>query len=706
MKDDTNNGRRAFLKLSGVSAALAATASFIHPSIAKALSISANNASGTIMDVEHIIVLTQENRSFDHYFGTMAGVRGFGDRHPIPTVNGNVWWQRFEHEGETRLLVPYHLDSRIGNAQRVDGTPHLFNDAQQAWHEGRIDAWPTYKKQQSMGYYNEAEVQFQFALANAFTICDAYHCSFHGGTNPNRLFLWTGINHHADDSNPPAIDNSFDSLGSPNEGYQWDTYPERLEEAGIRWKVYQNLPDNFTDNSLAGFVNYRQANKQRGNLANGAPYPRWTLDDEGINPLLKGVSNTMPDLGFLASLREDIAAGTLPQVSWIVAPAKYSEHPGPSSPVQGGWYMQEVLDALTERPDVWSKTVLIINFDENDGFFDHLPPPSPPTILDGNIQGICNLDAKDEYHDDGRPYGPGPRVPALVVSPWSRGGWVNSQVFDHTSVLRFIEARFGVVEKNISPYRRAICGDMQSTLNFSNPNDETIPTLPMIEKSQAIALVKQQEAMDQVLPPAVEDQRLPIQNIGVRPSRALPYELHVNAEQLTVDRMMLKMSNTGSQGMIIHVYNKLELDAVPRRYVIDSQETLEDEWLIDPDKGYDLWLLGPNGYHRAFAGTASLDHYMEVSVCYDLTEPTLLLTLTNHSDNSLTLMLDNRVYLGNQSELTLAPRQERKERIACTKQAGWYDFTIHSDAGLMRRYAGRIETGKHSVSDPMMGNVK
>jgi phospholipase C len=154
------------------------------------------------------------------------------------------------------------------------------------------------------------------------------------------------------------------------------------------------------------------------------------------------------------------------------------------------------------------------------------------------------------------------------------------------------------------------------------------------------------------------------------------------------------------------IWETTPLDAVPRRYVINSQETLEDEWLIDPDKGYDLWLLGPNGYHRAFAGTASLDHYMEVSVCYDLTEPALLLTLTNHSDNSLTLMLDNRVYLGNQSELTLTPRQERKERIACTKQAGWYDFTIHSDAGLMRRYAGRIETGKHSVSDPMMGNVK
>lgn len=683
---------------------MAATATLIHPSIAKALSIPANNLNGTIMDVEHIIVLMQENRSFDHYFGTMAGVRGFGDRHPIPTVNGNVWWQRFESKGRSRLLTPYHLDSRQGNAQRVNGTPHLFNDAQQAWHEGRMDAWPTYKEQQSMGYYDEAEVTFQFALANAFTLCDAYHCSFHGGTNPNRLFLWTGVNRHKDDPNPPAIDNRFDSLGSPTQGYQWRTYPERLDDAGINWKVYQNLPDNFTDNALAGFVNYRLANQKRGNSSNGAPYPAWTQNDEQISPLLKGVSNTMPDQGFLATLRADISAGTLPQVSWIVAPAKYSEHPGPSSPIQGGWYMQEVLDTLTERPDIWSKTVLIINFDENDGFFDHLPPPTPPTIRDGNVQGICNLDTTGEYHDDGRPYGPGPRVPALVVSPWSRGGWVNSQVFDHTSVLQFIEARFGVIEENISPYRRAICGDMQSTLNFSNPNDETIPTLPMIEKSQANALVKQQETMAQILPPSAADQKIPRQTIGVRPSRALPYELHVNAE-LLADKVVLKMSNIGSQGALIHIYNQLDLTSVPRRYAIDSQETFEDGWFIDPTRGYDLWLLGPNGYHRAFSGPASLDNHLEVSACYDLTQPALLLTLTNHSNNLVTCSLDNRVYLGNLSELILLPQQVLQERIDCTQQAGWYDITVHSDTGQIHRYAGRIETGAHSVSDPMMGVI-
>ncbi|MGM7343321.1 alkaline phosphatase family protein, partial [Acinetobacter baumannii] len=126
-------------------------------------------------------------------------------------------------------------------------------------------------------------------------------------------------------------------------------------------------------------------------------------------------------------------------------------------------------------PEVWSKTALLINFDENDGYFDHMPSPSAPSRLkNGQYAGkstLSNADMQDEYFDhaapegshsqptpDGRVYGPGPRVPLYVISPWSRGGWVNSQVFDHTSVLMFLEKRFGVKEPNISPYRRAVCG--------------------------------------------------------------------------------------------------------------------------------------------------------------------------------------------------------------------------------------------------------
>ncbi|WP_029413739.1 phosphocholine-specific phospholipase C [Paracidovorax oryzae] len=445
-----------------------------------------------------VVIVMQENRSFDHYFGTLAGVRGFGDRFTIPLPGGRNVWQQFDANGKP--VLPYHLDQAAGNAQRVRGTPHSWVDARNAWDRGRMSEWPRYKQPQSMGYYMQTEASFQFALANAFTVCDAYFCSLHGGTNTNRLFHMTGTNGAGGPSGQVVVNNEWDELDSDTDlnagSYDWTTYPERLQKAGVSWMVYQNMPDNFTDNPLVGFRQYRQAN-----LASGKPvYSDQTVcpaydparDDAG-NPLYKGIANTMSDGGFLGSFSQAVLNGTLPQVSWIIPPATYSEHPGPSSPVQGGWYVQQVLDALTANPDVWSKTVLLINFDENDGYFDHLPPPCAPSLDgQGGTLGKSTLSAGDmayEYYThkpvtgtsmpppDGDCYGPGPRVPMWVISPWSRGGWVNSQNFDHTSVLRFLEARFGVKEPQISPYRRAMFGDLTSALNFATPNDAPLATL-------------------------------------------------------------------------------------------------------------------------------------------------------------------------------------------------------------------------------------
>jgi phospholipase C len=246
--------------------------------------------------------------------------------------------------------------------------------------------------------------------------------------------------------------------------------------------------------------------------------------------------------------------------------------------------VQAVLDALTANPEVWSKTVLLVNYDENDGFFDHMPSPAVPSRnADGSLAGGHTLAAADvavEYHDfapatssqpaaDGRPYGPGPRVPMWVVSPWSRGGWVNSQVFDHTSTLLFLEKRFGVVEPQISAYRRAVCGDLTSAFNFRTPNDEPLPTLAgRTTKSAADALSAAQQAAPKITPPATPS--LPAQAVGVRPSRALPYELHASAH---VDggngTVTLKFANTGRAAAVFHVYDKLHLDRVPRRYVVE-----------------------------------------------------------------------------------------------------------------------------------------
>ena len=136
--------------------------------------------------------------------------------------------------------------------------------------------WPRYKQNQSMGYYEQQEVEFQYALAEAFTLCDAYHCSTHGGTNTNRLFHWTGTNDPLAMSNGPSTRNQWDSMGASSTGWSWKTYPERLQENGVTWKVYQNLPDNFTDNPLAGFKQFRRANELAGNNPTPRGRRRWT----------------------------------------------------------------------------------------------------------------------------------------------------------------------------------------------------------------------------------------------------------------------------------------------------------------------------------------------------------------------------------------------------------------------------------------------
>ncbi|PWK35353.1 phosphocholine-specific phospholipase C [Cupriavidus plantarum] len=712
-----SNSRRNFLKMAGTGVAATAALSAFPPAIRRALAIPANNATKSIRDVEYVVILMQENRSFDNYFGAMKGVRGFGDRFPIPLAGGlNVFQQTYINAstGVTRTLTPYHLDSTKGNAQRVNGTPHSFPDAQNAWDLGRMNRWPTFKQPQSMGYYTEAEAGFQYALANAFTICDAYHCSFHGGTNTNRLFHWTGTNDPTGAHGGPVIDNSGDSLEATSINYTWKTYPERLQEADVTWKVYQNMPDNFTDNPLAGFQQYRAANAARGNQINGAPYPAYTTADEAVSPLYKGIGNTMPDGGFLQALRDDIAAGTLPKVSWIVAPATYSEHPGPSSPVQGAWYTQQVLDALTANPDIWARTVLFINFDENDGFYDHVPPPAVPALdAAGQPIGATTMSTDGEYHTTKQPYGPGPRVPMYVVSPWSRGGWVNSQVFDHTSVLRFLEARFGVAETNISAYRRAVMGDLTSAFDFVNPNVNALPSLSTLQKADADGIRTAQEALPQVAQPTVAAQVLPKQASGTRPSRKLPYTLHVSGQEDPVNRAMwLKFKNDGTQAAVFHVYDKLHLDAVPRRYAVDPGKEIDAKWDVFTllNGHYDLWVVGPNGFHRSFSGDAATPSASgaaapEIRVCYDEANANLYLTLINRGANACTFTVTPNAYAGFSPETVTVPAGKSIDRNwALAAQGNWYDFTVTTpQGGFTRRFAGRLENGKDGVSDPAMG---
>lgn len=303
-----SKSRRSFIRLAAGTVGATVATSMLPSSIQAALAIPAHRRHGNLKDVEHVVILMQENRSFDHYFGTLKGVRGFGDRMAIPLPDGQRVWHQKGSKGE---ILPYHFDTSTTSAQRVDGTPHTWPDAQQAWNEGRMDKWLPAKTERSLGYYKEQDIAFQFAMANAFTICDAYHCSFQGGTNPNRLFLWTGTNDPLGQHGGPVTTNDHDSNGPVEQGYTWTTYPERLQAASITWRVYQDMADNFSDNPLIGFCQYRAAAPDSPLIVNGLS--TWKLD----------------------ALKRDVLANSLPQVSWIVAPAKYSEHPGPSSPIWG-----------------------------------------------------------------------------------------------------------------------------------------------------------------------------------------------------------------------------------------------------------------------------------------------------------------------------------------------------------------------------------
>lgn len=679
--------RRTFLATAAASAALPTA-------IAKAAAIDAHVRTGTIADVEHVVIFMQENRGFDHYFGTMRGVRGFADRFPVPLAGGETVWAQANRPGASPArIAPFRLNTADNFAlMRVQGTPHNWTDAQDAWDQGRMGRWPAAKGEHAMGHYGAADIPFQYALADAFTVCDAYHCSMQCGTNSNRLFLFTGTNDPQGQGGGPAISNSHDSFpeqGGAKDGYTWTTYPERLTAAGVSWRIYQDMADLFSDNPLVGFEQYRAAYR-------GAP---------GSDPRLKrdGLSTYRLD-----RLKADVMAGALPQVSWIIAGAKESEHPGPSSPAQGADYTAQVLDALTSNPEVWAGTVLLVMFDENDGFFDHIPPPAPPSRdASGALLGGSAVDTSGEYHTVrapteapidradlmGRPYGLGPRVPAYVISPWSRGGWVNSEAFDHTSVIRFLETRFGVMEPNISAWRRAVCGDLTSAFDFRRPNTPSIPRLPPTAQTAARAakLLRTTKPATPATPAA------PGQSSGLRPSRALPYDLGVGVDRgRAPDRTILGMTNRGRAAAVLHVYDLTDLAAPPRRYTLAPGKALEDHW---PGLDRDLYVLGPNGFHRRFRGGIA------APVVTAMMQPgSLALLLANPGDAPLEVTVSGEAYGLPGWRAHLPPAGSAKRSWKLARSSGWYDLSIRAEGQprFLERLAGRVETGRDSLSDPAM----
>ncbi|HEY3004629.1 MAG TPA: phospholipase C, phosphocholine-specific [Kribbellaceae bacterium] len=671
--------RRRFLQLAGATAAYSALSN----SIAKAAAIPAHSLTGSINDIEHIVVLMQENRSFDHYFGSLSGVRGFGDPRPVTLPSGKSVWHQSDG---TKDVLPFHPTADNLGMQFIQDLPHGWNDGHQAFNGGKYDQWIKAKGTTTMAYLTRNDIPFHYALADAFTICDAYHCSFIGATDPNRYYLWTGYTGNDGTGGGPV-------LGNDEAGYSWTTYPERLEQAGVSWKIYQDTGiglnaagswgwtndayiGNYGDNSLLYFNQYRNAQP-------GTPLYE------------KARTGTTAKDGddFFRILKADVANGTLPQISWIAAPEAFTEHPNwPAN--YGAWYLSQVLDALTSNPAVWSKTALFITYDENDGFFDHVVPAYPPS---SSGQGASTVSVDLDLYNGGGgkvagPYGLGQRVPMIVVSPWSKGGYVCSETFDHTSVIRFMERRFGVHEPNISPWRRTVVGDLTSAFDFAQA-DSTVGALPNTDAYQPTDHNRHPDYVP--APPA--NPVLPPQERGQRPTRALPYTASVDAATSASSSKLTLTFGTGSgAGAAFYVTSGNRTDG-PWSYTVETGKTLAGSWTTSSTHGlYDLTVHGPNGLLRAFKGKAKT---AGPEVTARPSGDNLQLTLSNAGKTAVTLTLTN-AYGGASQTITVQAGGTSSYTVDLTASQRWYDVTVTAANGFLRRFAGHLENGRPGVSDP------
>jgi len=683
----TSTPRREFLTLAAGSA-LAAGVGW--PAIAKALATPPNRATRSIQDVEHVVILMQENRAFDHYFGTLRGVRGFGDPRPVTLPSGKpVWFQPDPGAPEGHVL-PFHLDGAATRAQVMESLDHSWKGSHERWK--RHDAWIAAKSRLTMGYFTRADLPFYYALADAFTVCDAYHCSIFGPTNPNRMFLFTGTNGlTVGESGPNAVDNPAEDdnqladMAHDNRafaGFGWTTYAERLQAAGVSWKVYQEY-DNYSDNPLAFCRAFRGVSKDSPLYLRGRD---WVAGSTPEN------AKTSRGEHLVAAFRNDIAAGTLPQVSWLVAPYIMCEHPS-ASPGYGQSLTASLLQALADHPETWSRTVFLLTYDENDGFFDHAPPPLPAV---NSGMGASTVDVAGESYG-GEPVGLGPRVPMLAVSPWSRGGWVDSEVFDHTSIIRFLERRFGVAEPNISPWRRSVCGDLTSVFDFEG----TPRRLPRDGLPDTSALMAKVDTAATLPPPAAPDrQALPIQEPGGRPARPLHYRLDVRA---SVEGGVVRLTfvNEGDGGAASSVW-PAGAGPGPWFYTVGAGARLTADHPIGPD-GYDLSVHGPNGFFRRFAGSAAGEP--EVVVAYAPERDVLALTLSS-SGAARRLAVRPGAYPHGDARLhAVEAGRTLVDSWRIDGSAHWYDLIVTSEADprWLRRLSGHMETGRPSLSDPAIG---
>ncbi|NGM60615.1 phospholipase C, phosphocholine-specific [Sphingobacterium sp. SGG-5] len=837
--------RRDFIRKTILLSGATGMVNVVPASIKKAMAIDPDPGS-TYLDAEHVVILMQENRSFDHAFGTLSGVRGFNDPRVFTLPDKKPVWFQTDASGNT--YAPFRLNIKDSKITWMGSLPHSRASQVDAYHDGKYDKWLHAKKSGNkkyahmpltLGHYSREDLPFNYAMADAFTICDQNFCSAMTSTTPNRSFFWTGKITNTVDGIPKA------NIRNPDFAYAkqtWKTFPELLEANGISWNFYQNelscgggfkkeerswlanfgcnlleffaayqvkfrdryiaslqkrvdtLPDQINklqeespsseerakkvqesirskqhvlDNARAELQKWNKTNFDKLSATDKNLYQRAFVtnqadpDYRNLDQLTYGNQGTertlaVPKGDLLYQFREDVQNGKLPTVSWLASPQNFSDHP--SAPWYGAWYVSEVLDILTKNPEVWKKTIFIVTYDENDGYYDHIPPFSIP---DNNKPetGKCSVGIETEVehvrlkHElqhgvpkkqaREAPIGLGFRVPMLIASPWSRGGKVCSQVFDHTSTLQFLETFINKKYKknihldNISTWRRTICGDLTSAFAPFNPKNEKLPFLDRNQVVETIYNAKFKEEPgnfkainDTEIQNAVKADSFATlmsrQEPGKRRSCALPYQLGVSGS-LQADKFRIRMradrSLFGNEaaGSPFTVYTpgryadeKGHTDVCRNwAFAVKAGDEIHYEWPIKAfDNGtYQLRVHGPNGFYREFEGTAQ-DPQLHIEVEPELKRLTKLATgnakviVRNKGNKPVHIAFHDVGYKKQKAFIKEIAAHSKEEFVIPLEDTfGWYDFTITSpdQVAFKQHFAGRIETGKESFTDPLIG---
>ncbi|MEO6916188.1 MAG: phospholipase C, phosphocholine-specific [Chitinophagaceae bacterium] len=848
--------RRDFLKKAIMLSGSAGMAGVLPESVQRAFAIDPVKGS-TYLDAEHVVILMQENRSFDHCFGTMQGVRGFNDPRAITLPDKNLVWLQTNEAAET--YAPFRFDIRNTKATWLGSTPHSRSSQIDANNLGKYDRWLQAKRvadpkyagaPMTMGHYSREDIPFYYALADAFTVCDQNFCSAMTSTNPNRLFFWTGTATEQHKGEKRSFIRNLGDWRIANLKYK--TFPERLEDNGISWKFYQNDIDtgggftgderawlaNFGCNPLEWFESYHvkftpryiqglrkqvaklpaeiktletkfqslsatdqaftktkaaitakkevldKASKELAewtkekydslSAKQKSLYQRAFTTNEGdphyhelttLNYEENGEKRQLPipNGDVLHQFRKDVETGKLPTVSWLSAAQNLSDHP--SAPWYGALYASEIMNILTKNPEVWKKTIFIVTFDENDGYYDHIPPFVAPDPLDPST-GKCSpgIDTEIEYRrleDEvkegqpsgearGGPIGLGFRVPMVIASPWTRGGSVCSQVFDHTSTLQFLEGFLkkkynkDVKETNISDWRRTITGDL--TAAFKSYNGDQLRNLPFLQKDRFIEKIynakfkkditgfqplTKEEIAEINRNPLSASAMKPHQEKGLRPSSALPYQLYVDGK-LSDDKKTFDLNFSASTeifgaqsaGSPFNVYfpgkyagKNGEFEHVgSRSYAVVAGGILKDSFPLESfEKGeYHLKVYGPNGFFREFKGkvadpqAAIVCEYERASGSAKKLTGNMEIQIKNpDTANPFSIEIKDNAYKNKTIQKVIPANTNSTVLLNLSKSFGWYDFTVRIIGAdhFEKRYAGRVETGEDSFTDPLMGNA-